>query len=1400
MAVIALADGSGYGNPYLDSLIWGCLWNPDPGDPPGPLHISYFFGEGTDPHNTVTGRAWQAHEQTAFRTIFQLYENVANLVFDEVDSYDEADTVEWLVPSPIFGNPSLLGYHELPDPSSGVLEPLYGYYYTEATEWAAPNLAQGGYGFLVAMHELGHMLGLAHPHDGGDHSDATTFPGVTLDASADKGDFGLNQGIWTTMSYNAGWDKAPSSSDAYGWQGTPMAFDIAALQALYGANMTFHTGDDVYALPTVNAPGTFWSCIWDAGGTKDEISGANALGACSINLNAAPLTGPNAGGFVSWMVGIRGGFTIANGVVIENASGGKGNDTLTGNDWDNVLTGNSGGDSLMGGIGSDTLDGGAGIDRMVGGSGDDVYWVDMTTDLVSEAIGGGADTVNSFITLTLGTEVENLELQGSAAINGNANALANILVGNSGANMLDGKVGADTLKGGLGNDTYIIDDEKDATDETGGGGNDLVKSSAATYTLSADIERLTLTGTAVTAIGNEIANIIIGTVASNKLSGFGGDDSLSGDKGDDTLAGGDDADTLDGGAGIDMMTGGAGSDLYRIDLAGDIIGPGADDGIDTVESKIAFTLGAEQERLTLLGTAAINGTGNDGDNIITGNIAANILSGGSNGETDTLIGGGGNDTYLVDASNDKVTEADKGGTDLVKSLQTFTLSDDGFVENLTLLGAGNIDGTGNGLANVITGNAGNNKLSGSDGNDTLTGGDGNDTLGGGIGNDVMTGGNDDDIYEVDGTADRVTESSAVGGRDKVESAIAYTLGANVEDLKLTSGAAVNGTGNALDNLLVGGDGANKLDGKVGADTMRGEIGDDIYVIDNLKDVADETGGDGSDTIQIATALDLMTPTIAIIGAIENVTLTGTAAIGAAGDAGANHLTGNSGANALSGRGGADTLDGLGGADIMNGGTGNDTYVIDNAKDVVQELAGDAADLIKASIAIDLAAYAEIEDVTLIGAGALKATGDEQKNRLTGNVGANLLSGNDGADTLVGDAGNDTLDGGTGTDSLAGGLGNDTYKVDSSADVVIEVANGGTDTVLSTAAAFTLTDANVENLTLLVGAVEGFGNGGKNKLTGNDLANTLDGGLDADTLVGGKGDDLYLVNDAKDVVTEAAGVGTGVDTVTSTAFGYTLGVNIEKLVLGAGAVAGTGNTLDNTLTGNSGDNTIDGKAGKDHMAGNAGNDSYVVDNVGDVVDEGGGLGGDSDTVNSSISFSLVAGTAVLGTVENLSLTGAAAISGTGNALANKITGNAGANALLGGGDNDTLDGGAGADTLDGGAGNDAITGGAGNDRIDVGTGDDMVFYTSKLDGKDIINNFDGDLVGGQDVLNLDALFDKLTLTGNREDHVSIVVNATGGVDVRVDADGKVGFELVVATLNLANPADSITVGQDVLVGS
>ncbi len=1388
--------GFGTGSPYLDSLLWGCGWARDSDNPTGPIQISVHFGA---PNEDLGGYAapWDQREMDAFRAAFQLYENVANIDFVETASFGDADMVEWVAPQSFFDafftNPNILGAHEVPDPSETVAPP-YGYYNVSDPSWS--DLAQGSFGFVTVVHELGHSLGLAHPHDGGTE-DGQLFPGVSRNRSADEGDFRLNQGIWTTMGYNDGWDDVPPdpNSEAYGYQGTPMAFDVAALQYLYGKNLSYHTGDDTYLLPTENGSRTFWSCIWDAGGANDEISGAAESGNCTINLNAATLQAhdPHAGGYVSWIGGIIGGFTIANGVVIERATGGGGNDTLTGNAADNVLTGNAGNDSL---------DGGAGADDMLGGAGSDIYVVDNVGDKVTEIADPGIDQVKSSVTFALAdANLENLTLTGLSAIDGTGNADPNLLIGNGATNFLDGGVGNDTMKGGAGNDTYVLDAAGDVVSEDKNAGIDTVQSKL-NYALGANLENLVLLAAALTATGNELAN---------------------------QLTGNDQANTLDGKAGADTMTGGKGDDVYAMDVAADKIVEDGGDAKDEVHSTVAFkTAIAGVEDYYFTGKAAVGFTADKSDNLIVATAAADTLNGDAG--NDTMQGGAGNDVYMVDVTTDVVTEDSKQGTDLVKSLDDFTLGAN--VENLTLLGSDNVDGTGNELPNVIVGNIGNNALSGLAGNDTLTGGESADTLDGGGGNDLMIGGNGNDVYVVGSPTDRVMEISAASGHDKVDSTISYTLGASLEDLDLSKAGVANGTGNTLANLIIGSAAANILDGKTGADTMRGGDGNDTYVIDNAGDLADEPGGSGIDSLVTPFATTLAGD----FAAFENLTLTGRALTGT-GNAAGNVITGNSSANTLvglddndtlAGAAGNDTLDGgIGndsldggtGSDLLVGGTGDDTYVVDSAKDIVQEFGSDSGDLIKATIAIDLTLgiYAEIEDVILMGIGALKATGDEQKNHLTGNAGANLLTGNDGADTLAGDAGNDTLvggadddslaggagndslDGGAGLDSLAGGLGNDTYLIADLGNTVTEDVLQGTDTVRSSLAAYTL-DAYVENLVLLAGAFGGTGNGLGNLLTGNDADNTLDGGGGVDTLVGGKGNDSFFVAEAKDVVTEAAGAAAGIDTVTSTADTYTLGANLENLVLGTGAIGGTGNTLNNTLTGNGDDNTLDGKAGKDHMIGVAGNDTYVVDNAGDVVDEGSSPGGDVDTVNSSISFSLVIGATVQGVIENLTLTGIAGISGTGNAADNHLIGNAGVNKLLGNGGDDTLDGGAGADSLDGGTGLNQITGGTGNDHINVGSGDDTVFYTSKLDGKDIIDNFDGDTVvgAGHDVLNLDALFDSLGIAAADRGGRVTLTTGVGSVDVSVDTSPLHNGTGMVAVATL-HTTDVITVGEDVVVG-
>ena len=253
------------------------------------------------------------------------------------------------------GITGVLGFHDTPGDTgllydNGAVEtqlyPLSVVYNYEGYGWSEIGLEQGGYGFITLIHELGHGLGFAHPHDDGGTS--SVMAGVSS-AFGDYGDYDLNQGIYTIMSYNDGWGaEFPLHSElGYGYSGGPMALDIALAQTLYGANTTYRNDDSTYILPTTNEAGTFWTCLWDTDG-NDTISNENSTQSCIINLNSATLVGANAGGYVSWVEGIVGGFTIANGVVIEGAIGRAGDDELTGNGGMNKLQGNAGDDYLAG--------------------------------------------------------------------------------------------------------------------------------------------------------------------------------------------------------------------------------------------------------------------------------------------------------------------------------------------------------------------------------------------------------------------------------------------------------------------------------------------------------------------------------------------------------------------------------------------------------------------------------------------------------------------------------------------------------------------------------------------------------------------------------------------------------------------------------------------------------------------------------------------------------------------------------------------------------------------------------------------------------------------------------------------------------------------------------------------
>lgn len=340
---------------FLDSIDWG------QGLASGAVNV--YFATSGEVFDGKTSVGWNPYEQQQAMLAFQQFANVCNVTFAVVT--DQTDATLTLVNKAKAA--SYLGYFNPP----GTNNEGVGVMNQSGAGWdenlpGTGGLEQGGYGFVTMIHEFGHAMGMAHPHDAGGTS--TIWEGVTGPFKS-LGTFKLNQGIYTTMSYNDGWVKHPDGKNAameYGWQGTMMGFDVAMLQEVYGANMGFATGDDLYEIADANVSGTFFACIWDAGG-HDTMSYAGARDV-TIDLRAAHLGyAQGSGGYISFASEIYGGFTIANGVEIEDAVGGSGRDIIIGNDVRNTMSGNDGNDAMAGLDGRDTLLGGGGRDVLIGG-------------------------------------------------------------------------------------------------------------------------------------------------------------------------------------------------------------------------------------------------------------------------------------------------------------------------------------------------------------------------------------------------------------------------------------------------------------------------------------------------------------------------------------------------------------------------------------------------------------------------------------------------------------------------------------------------------------------------------------------------------------------------------------------------------------------------------------------------------------------------------------------------------------------------------------------------------------------------------------------------------------------------------------------------------------------------
>ncbi|MDC5534888.1 putative Ig domain-containing protein [Acinetobacter baumannii] len=929
----------------------------------------------------------------------------------------------------------------------------------------------------------------------------------------------------------------------------------------------------------------------------------------------------------------------------------------------NIILTQSGNDTIYSGSGADIIDVGSGNNKVESGDGDDQINIGQGKNYIIS--GAGNDIIRGGKGEVYGGEGNDyISIESGNIYGGNGDDI--LVAGKSGA-YLDGGDGTDHLIGGLGDDIFIVDEQDTYEENDLNGGYDTIYIAKNFDLALNNFEAITLLGNQnINAYGDEFDNKLIGNSGNNYI---------------------------DGRAGSDYMQGGIGDDYYVIDttetietdengntyiIEGDQVVEDVDSGIDTLERwQDARFIGQDEngipvvtdsykilenniENLVLKGNAK-TGFGNDLDNIIVGNEQDNYIDGLAGNDTYIFSRGGGTDTYSFEDNIDAVNilkiqgysandvSAQKYGDSIYLSfkgtndhiwLSNYYLTD---IENTTYkmdqinFDSGVIWGIDD--INTLVNRALTNHAPTVNAVIPLITSNQGTEFSYKFANNIIV---DQDSWDSLSYKITLTTKDSSGQYQSIPSWLSFDTATQT----LSGTPPANVTGN-LSFFYWGTD----MYGYSTATSFNLKVSLPNQAPTLLNAIADQSVTDAkafSYTVPATTFKDPDGDTLTYSATLED------------GSPLPSWLSFNPTTRVLSG-------------------TSPDNTVPLNIKITVKDIANQSVSDVFKLIFV-------VQNQTI--------NGTSNADTLYGASGNDTLTGQAGNDILYGQAGNDTLNGGTGNDTMYGGKGDDTYIVDSTADVISESVNEGTDIVQSSVT-YTLVN-NVENLTLTgTTAINGTGNALNNLIVGNSAINTLTGGAGddylnggggADKLLGGTGNDSYVIDNTGDIVTENAGE--GIDTVLSS-ITYTLGNNLENLTLtGSTAINGTGNALNNVLIGNSaintltagvGDDYLDGGAGADKLLGGIGNDTYVIDNTGDIVTENAGEG--IDTVLSSITYTLSSN------LENLTLTGSTAINATGNTLNNTLTGNSGVNAL---------NGGAGNDILDGQGGNDQLTGGTGID--------------------------------------------------------------------------------------------------------